>query len=98
PYAWYVRGPDCSSRVVGWAMLISGLCMNFVHPVWNVAVYDWSFKTIIVLAFTIIFGTTLAFWMFIRSLEDLEAKETTLLGTVEPLTAVLSSGIWLSLP
>src|SRR5699024_3823976 len=79
--------------VVGWEIVIFGLCMNFVHPVWNVDVYDWSFKTIIVLVFTIIFGTTLAFWMFIKSLEYLEAKETTLLGTVEPLTAVLSSVI-----
>ena len=87
-----------SVTVVGWAMLIAGVCMNFVHPVWKVDVQDWSFVTVIVLAFTIIFGTTLAFWMFIKSLEYLEAKETTLLGTVEPLTAVVSSIIWLNLP
>src|SRR5699024_287606 len=84
--------------VVGWAMLISGVCMNIIHPVWKVDVHDWTFITIMVLAFTIIFGTTLAFLMFIKSLEYLEAKETTLLGTVEPLTAVVSSVIWLNLP
>lgn len=84
--------------VVGWAMLVSGVCMNIIHPVWKVEVHDWTFITIIVLAFTIIFGTTLAFLMFIKSLEYLEAKETTLLGTVEPLTAVVSSVIWLNLP
>ncbi|MCF3943699.1 DMT family transporter [Oceanobacillus alkalisoli] len=87
-----------SVTVVGWAMLIAGVCMNFVHPVWKVDVQDSSFVTVIVLAFTIIFGTTLAFWMFIKSLEYLEAKETTLLGTVEPLTDVVSSIIWLNLP
>lgn len=97
-YAGKLLDHYSSVIVVGWAMLISGLCMNIVHPVWNVDVYDWSFKTIMVLAFTIIFGTALAFWMFIKSLEYLEAKETTLLGTVEPLTAVVSSVIWLSLP
>lgn len=79
-------------------MLISGLCMNMIHPVWKVEVQDWSLITMLVLAFTILFGTTIAFWMFIKSLEYLEAKETTLLGTVEPLTAVVSSGIWLNLP
>lgn len=79
-------------------MLISGLCMNMIHPVWKVEVQDWSLITMLVLAFTILFGTTIAFWMFIKSLEYLEAKETTLLGTVEPLTAVVSSVIWLNLP
>lgn len=87
-----------SVTVVGWAMLISGLCMNMIHPVWKVEVQDWSLITMLVLAFTILFGTTIAFWMFIKSLEYLGAKETTLLGTVEPLTAVVSSVIWLNLP
>src|SRR5699024_12424881 len=82
----------------GWMMLMSGLCINIIQPVWKVDGHDWSFITIMILAFTIIFGTTLAFWMFIKSLEYLEAKETTLLGTVEPLTAVVSSVIWLNLP
>lgn len=87
-----------SVTVVGWAMLIAGFFMNLVHPVWKVNVFDWSFQTILILAFTIIFGTTLAFWMFIKSLEYIEAKETILLGTVEPLTAVVCSVIWLNLP
>ncbi|MEH6942001.1 DMT family transporter [Bacillus sp. JJ722] len=87
-----------SVTVVGWAMIISGVFMNFIHPIWKVETNDWTLSTIIVLAFTIFFGTTLAFWMFIKSLEYLEAKETTLLGTVEPLTAVVSSIVWLSLP
>src|SRR5699024_12364201 len=82
---------------VGWAILIAGLCMNVIHPIWKVDMHDWSIFTVIVLGFTVLFGTTLAFWMFIKSLEYLEAKETTLLGTVEPLTAVISSIIWLTL-
>ncbi|QUW23608.1 EamA family transporter [Sporosarcina sp. Marseille-Q4063] len=97
-YARNLLGFYSSVTVVGWAMLIAGVCMNIVHPVWRVETHDWSLSTFIVLGFTIIFGTTLAFWMFIKSLEYLEAKETTLLGTVEPLTAVVSSVIWLNLP
>ncbi|MCM3400407.1 DMT family transporter [Oceanobacillus profundus] len=87
-----------SVTVVGWAMIIAGVCMNIIHPIWRVETQDWSAATLGVLGFSIIFGTTLAFWMFIKSLEYLEAKETTLLGTVEPLTAVVSSIIWLSIP
>lgn len=86
-----------SVTVVGWAMIIAGVCMNFIHPIWAVE-HDWSFTTVIILSFTILFGTTLAFWMVIKSLEYLEAKETTLLGTVEPLMAVVSSILWLHLP
>lgn len=86
-----------SVTVVGWAMIIAGVCMNFVHPIWAVE-HDWTLTTIGVLFFTIIFGTTLAFWMVVKSLEYLEAKETTLLGTVEPFMAVVSSIIWLHLP
>lgn len=97
-YARKLLDQYSSLIVVGWAMLISGICMNVIHPVWKVEVHDWSIITMLVLAFTILFGTTIAFWMFIKSLEYLEAKETTLLGTVEPLTAVVSSVIWLSLP
>jgi len=97
-YAHHLLVSYSSVTVVGWAMLIAGLCMNVVHPIWRIETQLWSVSIILVLGFTIIFGTALAFWMFIKSLEYLEAKETTLLGTVEPLTAVLSSVIWLNLP
>ncbi|MFE4428996.1 DMT family transporter [Peribacillus butanolivorans] len=84
--------------VVGWAMLLAGIVMNFVHPIWAIEAINWSASIYIALGFTILIGTALAFWMFIKSLEYLTAKETTLLGTVEPLTAVVSSILWLQLP
>lgn len=86
-----------SLTVVGWSMILAGVCMSFVHPIWNVNADSWTLTTVIVLIFTIIFGTALAYWMFIESLNYLQAKETTLLGTVEPLAAVISSVIWLNL-
>src|SRR5699024_1777514 len=92
-----VSGSTVPNNVVSFASRYSKLLIN-IQKASVVPKIIVKAKTIIVLAFTIIFGTTLAFWMFIKSLEYLEAKETTLLGTVEPLTAVLSSVIWLSLP
>src|SRR5699024_1429758 len=62
-YARHLLAFYSSVTVVGWAMLIAGLCMNVVHPIWEVETQDWSISIILVLCFTIIFGTTLAFWM-----------------------------------
>ncbi|KAA5557011.1 EamA family transporter, partial [Pseudomonas aeruginosa] len=42
--------------------------------------------------------TAIAFWFFFQSVGYLSAKESTLLGTVEPLAALVSSILWLSLP
>lgn len=87
-----------SVTVVGWAMIVAGFFMNAIHPIWKVETSGWSLSMLAVLGFTIVFGTALAFWLFIKSLEYLEAKETTLLGTIEPLTAVIGSVLWLKLP
>ncbi|MEJ7170185.1 EamA family transporter, partial [Staphylococcus epidermidis] len=43
----------------------------------------------------IIFGTMFAFWFFIASLQYLYPQESSLLGTIEPLTALVVSVIWL---
>lgn len=40
-------------------------------------------------------GTALAFYLFIDSLKYLSAKETTLFGTIEPVVAVIASGLFL---
>lgn len=86
-----------SLSVVGWSMILAGVCMSFVHPIWEVSTKDWTATTIVSLAFAIVFGTALAYWMVIESLNYLKAKETTLLGTVEPLAAIICSVIWLKL-
>lgn len=47
------------------------------------------------LVFVIIFGTMMAFWFYIESLQSLSPKETSLLGSLEPLAAVLTTVFWL---
>ena len=84
--------------IIGWAMLIAGLGMSFIHPIWDIGTIDFSLNTNLALFFTIFFGTAIAFWFFFQSVGYLSAKESTLLGTVEPLVAVFSSIIWLALP
>jgi len=84
--------------IVGWAMVIGSIAMNIMHPIWHVNVSVWTGKTIFYLVIVIIFGTMIAFWFYIESLQTLSAKETSLLGNVEPLTAVLATVFWLGEP
>ncbi|MCG7338010.1 DMT family transporter [Staphylococcus sp. ACRSN] len=84
-----------SVLVVGWAMLISGILLNFKAPIWDVNITNISLSTGIYLAFGIIIGTAIAFLFFIQSLNYLTAKETTLFGTIEPVMAIVSSAVWL---
>ncbi|MBP0046148.1 DMT family transporter [Staphylococcus chromogenes] len=84
-----------SLNVVGWAMLIGGIALSFIHPPWNVDLTLWTVETHLFFWFAIIFGTMLAFWFYIDSLNYLFPHEAGLLGTIEPLMALVTSVIWL---
>ncbi len=81
--------------IVGWAMIIGGIALSFVHPIWQGNFTNFTVKTFLFLAFVIIFGTMIAFWFFIASLQSMTPKETSLLGSLEPLSAVLTTVFWL---
>lgn len=76
-------------------MIISGCAMSFKHLIWDVSFSNMSASTIIYVIFGIIAGTAFAFYLFIDSLKYLLPKETTLLGTIEPVIAVVTSALWL---
>ncbi|ARJ50532.1 EamA family transporter [Staphylococcus lutrae] len=84
-----------SLNVVGWAMLIGGIALSFFHPPWEVALSTWTLETHLYFWFAIIFGTMLAFWFYIDSLHYLFPHEAGLLGTIEPLMALVASVFWL---
>lgn len=84
--------------IVGWAMLIAGITMSLFHQPWNADFSSWPPSTYGYLFVVIIFGTMLAFWFYIESLQTLSAKETSLLGNIEPLTAVIATVVWLNVP
>ena len=87
-----------SLLVVGWAMLIGGSVMSIFYQPWHIDLSTWTIATSAYFFFIIIFGTMLAFWFYIASLHYLSPKETSLLGSLEPLTAVLTSVLWLQIP
>lgn len=70
--------------------------MSFVHPPWEAS--SLSPITCGYILFVIIFGTMLAFWFYVESLQSLLPKETSLLGSLEPLAAVITTVVWLKEP
>ncbi|ARK32584.1 DMT family transporter [Halalkalibacter krulwichiae] len=84
--------------IVGWAMVIGSLALSFIHPPWQIELNTLPMEAYAYLVFVIIFGTMIAFWFYIESLQSLAAKETSLLGSTEPLAAVFTTVFWLKEP
>lgn len=84
--------------IVGWAMIIGGFVLSFIQPPWQMDYKNLTLGAILYLVFIIIFGTMIAFWFYIESLQSLPPKESSLLGSIEPLAAVLTTIFWLKEP
>ncbi|MGM0904683.1 MAG: EamA family transporter [Bacillota bacterium] len=84
--------------IVGWAMVIGGLALSFIHPPWQIDLKSLTLQVYLYLVFVIIFGTMIAFWFYIKSLQSLPPNESSLLGSIEPLAAVLTTVYWLKEP
>ncbi|WLV25916.1 EamA family transporter [Aciduricibacillus chroicocephali] len=81
--------------IVGWAMIIGSVGLSFVHSPWQMDFMHLPAKAYFYIIFVIIFGTMIAFWFYIESLQSLSPQETSLLGSLEPLAAVLTTVFWL---
>jgi len=82
--------------VVAWGMVIGGTFMGLIRP------YNWlnelsvlhSPLNLLVFCLIIICGT-LAFVLFLSSMKYITPVETSILSSIEPLTAMIISVIWL---
>ena len=81
--------------IVGWSMLFGGIVLGVINRVWLSD--EWLIiaqpKMIFIMAILIIFGT-LAFLLFLDSMNYISAVETSILSSVEPLTVMVISVIW----
>ncbi|MGY3717827.1 EamA family transporter [Sutcliffiella cohnii] len=84
--------------IVGWAMIIGSFFLSWIHPPWQMNFQALTGEAIFHLVFVIIFGTMIAFWFYIKSLQSLSAKESSLLASIEPLAAVFTTVFWLNEP
>jgi drug/metabolite transporter (DMT)-like permease len=77
--------------VVGWGMLIGGTCMTFFTFPFEHSQFVWGLDTLLLILFVILFGTLFAFLLFVESIRHLSPTESSLLSSVEPLSAVIAS-------
>ncbi|RWX02416.1 DMT family transporter [Flavobacterium cerinum] len=80
--------------VIGWAMLMGGILFSFVHAPWDVS-GTWDLTTLSLFAFIVLIGGLLAFSFYLRSVKIIGGYITTLLTSVEPLTATIIAIVWL---
>lgn len=86
-----------STLVVGWGMLIGGLAFSFIHHPWN-CTGEWSITSIFAVIFVVLFGTLIAFHCYLESLKYIQPTESSILSSVEPLSAAFLSVLWLHVP
>jgi len=86
-----------ASLVAGWAMLVGGTALALIHPPWRVE-GTWDASAYAFLAFIILFGTLLAFYLYNKALRAIGAQTTSLLVCAEPLSAAVLSVLWLAVP
>lgn len=81
--------------IVGWAMLIGGVVLGAANQVWKSIEWTTLADSDVVLMMTIlIFFGTIAFVLFLSSMKYISAVETSILSSVEPLSAMIVSVIW----
>ncbi|HEK9102479.1 EamA family transporter [Bacillus pfraonensis] len=93
-----------SSVIVGWSMIIGGIGVTTLHFLsTNEFILLSGMKylqpnNLFLIVFVVIFGTLIAFYLYLDSIRYLTPKETTLFGCTEPLAAIISSILILHVP
>jgi len=81
--------------IVGWGMLIGGVLLAAITQVWKSD--EWihlaAFPLNMIVVIIILIGTT-AFILFLSSMKYISAVETSILSSIEPLTAMIISVLW----
>ena len=79
-----------SITVVGWGMIIGSVISNIIHPIWEIQ-GDINTKSIIQVITVVILGTSIAYLIYIASLNYISSSLAGILTAFEPvLAAVLS--------
>ena len=81
--------------VVGWAMLIAGIVLGIIIQIWNSD--EWLLlvqPNVALLVGLLLFFGTIAYILFLNSTKYISAVETSILTSVEPLTAMVISVLW----
>lgn len=80
--------------VVGWAMLVGGICMNFIHPIWRIE-GTWDLLGIGCVVFAGFFGSLVPCVLFMSGIRIVGPTKASLFTSMEPLAATVVSVFWL---
>ena len=83
-----------ATLVVGWGMLIGGLALAVIAPPWDFQ-GSWTPLSLVIFFYVILFGSVLAFWFYLGSTKYIQPGEAGVLASVEPLTAIVLSVLFL---
>ncbi|MGG3998685.1 DMT family transporter [Anoxybacillus kestanbolensis] len=81
--------------IVGWAMVLGGIAMAPSVSTFFQPFVTFDIRTIISILFIVVCGTLLAFLLFIESIRHLSPTESSILSSVEPLSAIIASVLFL---
>ena len=85
-----------SPIVIGWSMLIGGLCLNIFYPFWQFS-GTLDTKAFFFIFFIVIFATFISFYLYLVSVTMIGATYASLFACIEPLSSAFFSVLWLDL-
>ena len=83
------------ATIVGWSMLVGGFAMACKSQPWHFVGHGSSDAWWLV-GFVVVFGTLLAFYLYISSLKYISPSETSLLACAEPLSSAVVAMVFLN--
>ncbi|OCA79676.1 transporter [Chryseobacterium contaminans] len=84
-----------SSLVIGWGMLCGGIVFSFVKAPWDIQ-GNWNLQAFGYTVFIVIFGTLIAFYSYLSAVQIIGGQKTSLLASMEPLSATVLAVLWLN--
>ncbi|MHB1684168.1 MAG: EamA family transporter [Bacilli bacterium] len=84
-----------ASVVTGWGMLVGGVVSSVYYKPWSHMSVFLSIRVDLLTLFVVIFGTFLAFYLYLDSLRLIPPTQASLLSCAEPLSASIVSLLWL---
>ena len=79
-----------SITIVGWGMIIGSVISNIIHPIWEIQ-GDINTKSIIQVIIVVILGTSIAYLIYIASLNYISSSLAGILTAFEPILAAVLS-------
>ena len=83
-----------ASIVVAWGMMIGGIFITFVTKPWNISV-TFDFVTFLVLMLIIVFGTIIAFILYLTGVNIIGPTKASIIACIEPVASTICAILFL---